>query len=214
MRTSILALVIAAVAPVMAQAQSPTWMTDYAAAQRQASTEQLPLAVVFGQGSNGMQQLGGGTLSTEVNRLLADRYVTCYADTATPEGQTLARAFQMNGNVGLVISDRTGKLQAFFHHGPLSADLLTGYLTKYADPQRAVVTTETNPAQRFSNYPPSGPTESTGGYMSYYPASTGGGAYMAGCSGGSCSVGCSGGRGHRGSCMSGGCGRGRGRGCR
>jgi hypothetical protein len=209
MRTSILALVIAAITPVMAQAQSPSWLTDYAAAQRKATTQQLPLAVVFGQGSNGMEQLGGGSLTPDANRLLADRYVACYVDTTTPEGEQLCQAFRMNGKVGVVISDRTGKLQAFFHEGPLSADRLNTYLTRYADPQRVVVTTETNPQQGFSNYPPSGPVDGHG-YASYYPPA--GGAHYSSCSSGGCSTG--------GQCHSrrgGGCGRSRsgcGRGCR
>src|SRR5438132_2186411 len=121
MRTSILALAIAAVAPCLAQAQSPTWQTNYAAALLKSVQQQKPLAVVFGEGTDGWKQLGGGTFSAEARRSLAEQYVSCYVDTTTPDGKALARQFGLTTPIGLVISDRTGALQAFWHQGPLAA---------------------------------------------------------------------------------------------
>jgi hypothetical protein len=155
LRTSILALALVAAAPVVGFAQSPTWQTDYSAAQKKAADQQRPLAVVFGQGVNGWQQLAGSQ-AADANRTLADKYVCCYVDTATPEGLALARKFELTVSVGVTLSDRTGNLQAFWHEGTLSADVLAGYLAKYADPQRAVTTTDTNPPIRAISYYPSG----------------------------------------------------------
>src|ERR1700722_5985472 len=101
MRTSILALVLTALAPLTAQAQSLNWRTDYAAAQEKAAAQQKPLAIVFGQGEAGWQQLGGGSLSNEASEILAEKYVPCFIDTATADGRALARQFELKGSVGL-----------------------------------------------------------------------------------------------------------------
>lgn len=154
MRTWIVTLALAASIPTAAHAHSPTWQTNYSAAQRQAIAQQKPLAVVFGQGANGWLQLGGGTLSPEAQRQLADDYVCCYIDTTAPAGHALARSFEI-ASIGLVISDRTGAVQAFWHDGRLAADALTGYVSKYADPDRFVSVTDTNaPRSATSYYPP------------------------------------------------------------
>ncbi len=193
MRTSILALVLAAVAPVMAQAQSLTWQKDYAAAQERAAAQQKPLAIVFGQGAGGWQQLGGGSLTNEASDILAEKYVPCFVDTATADGRALARQFELRGTVGMVISDRKANLQAFWHEGPISADMLVTCLNRYADPQRAVTSTETNAAiTRTSNYPPTGALAGNpnvpGAIAGYYYVG-GSGSYCptcSGCVGGSC----------------------------
>jgi hypothetical protein len=164
MRTSILALALASVAPVAAHAQDPAWLTDYAKAYRQAAAEQRPMALVFGKGADGWRQLvGGGSLASEARQTLSKNYVPCYVDTLTPIGQAVAERFGMDGSVGIVLSDRTGGLQAFRHEGTLSADALEAYLTRYADPNRVVATTDTNPpVTPNSYYPPVAPA-------SYYP---------------------------------------------
>lgn len=179
MRTSIFALVLLAVAPVVGFAASPTWQTDYTAAQQKAVAQHKPLAVVFGQGANGWQQIAGGSMTVDANEILGDKYVCCYVDTATPAGQALARKFEVNSPVGIVISDRTGNLQAFWHEGALPADALTGYVTRYADPQRAVTATDTNRTSRTSNYPP-GAGEAGAAYSPTYQGG--------GCANGQCGV--------------------------
>jgi hypothetical protein len=174
MRKIILTLALALVAPVSAQAQNPVWESDYATAQQKAAAAQKPLAVVVGPGANGWQQLGGGSIPDQASRILADRYVTCFVDTSMPSGLALARAFDMDGSVGIVISDRTGKLQAFWHQGPLGADALTSYLARYGDPNRVVTTTDRTPAEpRYSNYPPTA-TYAPGGYAPVMGFSGGG----------------------------------------
>src|SRR5882762_7253463 len=128
MRTSILASVLLFAVPGAGFANSLAWENSYSAAQETAATKQKPLAIVFGQGPDGWGQVGGGELSFDAGRILSDRYVCCYVDTSTPSGQQLARQFDINGSVGLVLSDHTARLQAFWHQGALSADALTGYL--------------------------------------------------------------------------------------
>jgi phosphoribosylformylglycinamidine (FGAM) synthase-like amidotransferase family enzyme len=154
MRTSIIALVLLAATPLVVQAEGLTWQSDYTAAQKKAVAQQKPLAVIFGQGTNGWQQLSGGSLLPEAGRTLDDKYVYCYVDTATPEGQALAKQFALRSSVGLVVSDRTGNLQAFWHDGTMPADALSLCLTRYGDPQRTVTTTDTNlNGSRTSYYP-------------------------------------------------------------
>jgi hypothetical protein len=156
MWTSIFVFALAAVSPVVADAQEPTWQTSYTAAQQKASGQRKPLAIVFGQGAKGWQQVGGGTLTSEATRTLADNYVCCYVDTGTSAGQELAREFELTGPVGLVISDRAARLQAFWHQGSLPADALLTSLTRYADPAHVVTATQSNsPFSSTSYYPPS-----------------------------------------------------------
>ena len=158
MRTSIFAVALVALFPALATAES-LWQTDYTAAQEQAASLQKPLLVVFGPGKDGGSQLiGGGDLPQKANQVLADSYVCCFVDTSTPEGKALARKFDIILPTGLVISDKTGNHMAFWHQGTLAAGVLEGYLARFADPTRPVVTTETNrPASSVSYYPPAQP---------------------------------------------------------
>src|SRR5881392_184564 len=133
MNTSILGL---ALATALA---APTWETSYDAAQQTAVAQKKPLAVFFGPGSNGWTKLTGGDAPTlEVDKLLADKYVCVRVDTTTSEGKKLAQAFAITAGHGVVLSDRAGSLQAFWHQGDLSNQNLVQYLQKYGDPNVAV----------------------------------------------------------------------------
>jgi hypothetical protein len=92
-------------------------------------------------------------LQDEARRLLTNQYVCLYLDTLTPAGGSQARAFQV-GELGIVISDRSGAIQAFRHEGDLSNRALVTYLQRYADPTRVFQTTESNPANHTSSYSP------------------------------------------------------------
>jgi hypothetical protein len=153
-----------ATVPAVGLANAPSWQTDYTAAQERAIAVQKPLAVVFGPGENGWQQIGGGKLPAEAAQMLSDKYVCVFVDTSTPAGKEMATKFEIAGSVGLVISDRTGSKQAFWHQGTLPADTLASYLSRYADPQRPLVTTETNRyGAPISYYPPQGYSPWVGG---------------------------------------------------
>ncbi len=122
----------------------PTWLTDYRTAQQQSASAGKPIAVVLGNGAKGYQTLAQeATLPGTVNQTLASGYICVYLDTTTPEGKKLADAFQMPSGRGLVISDRTGQMQAFRHEGTLPANDLNSYLRRYQDPNRALTRTET-----------------------------------------------------------------------
>jgi hypothetical protein len=133
----------------------PAWLTDYAAARKQARAVQKPLAVFLGSGKAGWERLSKeGKLEKQAKRVLAGEYVCVYLDTAKAGGRDLASAFEIPNGTGLVISDRTGGLQAFSHEGNLANKDLMNYLKRYAEPERVVQATETNPARRSNYYQP------------------------------------------------------------
>jgi len=90
-------------------------------------------------------------LSAECRRHLASHYVCAYVDTSTESGKRLADAFELPGGQGIIISDRTGGVQAFRHEGTLSNADLGAYLERYAG-ERAITTTETADSIRGSSY--------------------------------------------------------------
>ena len=163
MRTSIVALALVALSPALVHGET-LWRTDYTAAQEQAVSVQKALIVVFGQGTKGWQSLAGGRLSETASETVEENYVCCFVDTTTPEGQALAKKFDIV-SVGLVISDRTGNHMAYWHQGTLPADNLSACLTRYADPQRPLVTTETNQTSRSVSYYPPTPGYIQPGYI-------------------------------------------------
>jgi hypothetical protein len=164
MYTSILLFALAPIAPAVDPA--PSWQTDYPAARKIGAAEKKPVAVILAPGRKGWQKLSqDGSLSKEVRRILADKYVCVHIDTTNADGKSLAEDFEMADGLGIVISDRSGKLQAFRHEGDLADDSLVRYLTRYGDPDYVVKSTETNPPPRVSNYyqPAPAPIFSFGG---------------------------------------------------
>lgn len=187
--------------------KAPSWQNDYSSACKQCETDQKPMAVFIGSGKAGWDKLGrDGSLDNEAKKILADKYVCVYVDTSIEEGKKLAQSFEMPNGPGIVISDRTGKLQAFRHEGDLSNKTLVSYLDRFATPDRVVRMTETNSSEsRVSYYGPtsvsSGATMQAAPYnpsmMNYYPTPayqmggyapsfSGGGYYPSFSSGGGC----------------------------
>jgi hypothetical protein len=164
MYTSILVVALSGFAPAADTAVAPSWMTDYTKAGQLSAREHKPLAVFLGSGKDGYLKLSqDGSLSREAKQILAEKYVCLHIDTSTEHGQSLADAFEMPDGLGIVISDRTSKLQAFRHEGDLTEDTLVRYLVRYSDPQLVVRGTDTNPSHetRRSYY---APPEYTGGW--------------------------------------------------
>lgn len=156
MSNSLALLALSGLLPFNTGTEKPAWLADYAAARQIGRATQKPLVVVIGSGQEGWEKMSQeGKLGKEVNRALAGNYVCVYVDTADPWGQRLAAAFAMNQGPGLVISDRSGDVQAFSHQGTLTEANLADRLRRHADPQRVVRQTETNVSQRVSYYPPS-----------------------------------------------------------
>ena len=135
-------------------APSANWESSYGQGQQQAAAQKKPLVVVFGPGANGWTKVVKAEApAQEVTKLLAEKYVCVFVDTNSPHGQKLAQDFGVAGGVGMVISDRNGSSQAFWHEGDLANDRMIHYLAKYADPSVIVSQTETAYTQRTSYYP-------------------------------------------------------------
>ena len=190
MYTSVALVALTSTLVASSHQEGPTWQKDYVQARKLGQTEKKPLAVVFGQGADGCDKVcREGKLSPELQKMLAQNYVCVYIDCSTPAGQKLASDFAVTTGKGLILSDRTGELQAFYHDGDLSTTDMSRWLTQFSDPNVVVRTTTTN-SSRVSMYPPEG--SNLGGYAvpymqgyqggGYYPAYFGGG----GCPGGNC----------------------------
>jgi len=124
--------------------QRPAWLFDYSQAAQQGIARQRPLAVFIGSGDAGWEDISKeGALGKQAKEVLRSHYVCVYLDTNKEEGRRLAKAFSISTGTGLVLSDKTGKLQAFRHDGDLEPSELRAYLNRYADPDRVAVTTET-----------------------------------------------------------------------
>jgi hypothetical protein len=179
MRTSTfgiaLAGLLAASASVLA-AEAPSWVNDYRTARERVSQEQKPLAVIVAPGANWEKVAKDGQFSDEVGQRLRRDFVCLYVDSTTPDGRKLADALELPKGVGVVVSDRTGELQAFRHAGELSSGDLSKALTRAADPELVVRSTATvesqapKPAVRSQSY--------------YAPVAPG--AFCPTCNGGSC----------------------------
>jgi hypothetical protein len=118
---------------------TPAWLDDYQVARARVADVGKPLVVVIGRGEAGWRDVVRDGLDPAVTKVLADKFVCLYADTTTAKGQQLAAALRVRQ--GVVISDRTGKSQAFNASGTVSrSDLMTA-LVRYAD-QPEVTRTE------------------------------------------------------------------------
>ncbi|HMF15781.1 MAG TPA: hypothetical protein VKE98_01180 [Gemmataceae bacterium] len=160
MNTIFLTVVLAAPA---GQDAAPTWHTSYDQAQQQGMTQKKPLAVFFGTGAKGWVSTGSDD-DSEVAQLLRANYICVYANLDTAAGKKLAQDFAITAKSGVVLSDRSGSTQAFWHSGNLPNDRLASYLQKYADPNVAVNGTETISRSRTSFYPSGGSAPSNPSY--------------------------------------------------
>ena len=98
MYTSILLFALAPIAPAVDPA--PSWQTDYPAARKIGAAEKKPVAVILAPGRKGWQKLSqDGSLSKEVRRILADKYVCVHIDTTNADGKSLAEDFEMAGGL-------------------------------------------------------------------------------------------------------------------
>jgi hypothetical protein len=172
MNTSFLTAVLAS-ALLTGQNATPTWQPDYAQARQEAAAQKKPLAVVFGSGANGWTKVVRSEgPSPDVTKLLSDKYCCLYIDMATPAGKKLAASFAITSEVGMVISDRAGMTQAFWHQGDLTNSSMVSCLERYSNPQIAIRGTETT--TRTSFYPTSASEETNWGAVS-------GGSYCPSC---------------------------------
>jgi hypothetical protein len=143
----------------------PSWQTDYSAARKQAASAGKPLAVFFGGGQTGYEKVAREGLNGATRKVLAKDYVCCYVDVTTPAGKQLAKDFEITRGVGVVVSDRSGKSQAFHYDGDLSVGDLRRCLERFGDPNLVVNTTVTDPHAQTSSYSP----QSAPSYSNYPP---------------------------------------------
>lgn len=152
-------------------ANLPAWQLDYRQAKAQAAKEQKPLAVVIGRGSAGWDGVLAGTLSDAAAQTLRNSYICVYVDAATESGKKLASEFSAASAPTLVISDKTGEIQAYRHSGAVEAARFETVLTRYADPNMVVTTTEQGNAPQAKPAAPAAPAPV---YVqpTYYPATS------------------------------------------
>ncbi|MCI0681509.1 MAG: hypothetical protein L0Y71_05350 [Gemmataceae bacterium] len=125
---------------------APAWQTNYSAALEAGQRQNRPVAVFVGAGP-----AGRASLVAETQRLLATRYVCVYLDRGLAANQRLVRDLGITAT-GLVISDRTGSVQAFHHDGTLAESELSQQLRRFANPNLVVETTISNRSTRTSFY--------------------------------------------------------------
>lgn len=153
---SLLALAGLLVIPAPAPTAKLVWWRDYQIAQAKGVEVNKPLALVVGSGPGGYEGLTQeGQLSDSVRKALAENYVCVYLDTKTPSHLELIKQLEVTKGQGLIISDRSGALQAFHHDGQLSEKELSKQLQHFANPKVEVTTTVSNATTRFSYYPTS-----------------------------------------------------------
>ena len=119
---------------------TPTWLDDYQVARARVADAGKPMVVVISSGQAGWQDVVRDRgFDPAVTKLLADKFVCLYADTTTAKGRLLANALQVRQ--GVVISDKSGRSQAFSASGTVSRTDLMSALVRYSD-DREVIRTE------------------------------------------------------------------------
>jgi hypothetical protein len=111
---------------------TPTWLDDYTSARTKVTVAGKPMAVFVGAGKEGHAAAIRDGFDPAVSKLLAEKFVCLYVDSATAKGKVLAQAFQV-GDRGVVLSDRTGLTQAYSATGTISRAELSKALVAYAD---------------------------------------------------------------------------------
>ena len=122
---------------------TPSWSDGYPSAREAVVSAHKPMAVFFGKGSAGWEKvLKDGSFDPSINQMLASKYVCLYVDVTTWDGYNLAKTFEVAGK-GLVISDASGKKQAFNLTGELTKAELKQKLEVYAKADAKLRETET-----------------------------------------------------------------------
>lgn len=137
-----------------ASSNLPTWQPDYRQAMEISARDHKPVVVVLGSGPASWEKLVVGEISPETASALRANFVCVYVDVKTAEGKKLAQDFEMTTNPGLVMSDRTGQVQAYRHGGTMDEAELHRTVAKLSDPNFVPRTTEANAAAAFQTPAP------------------------------------------------------------
>lgn len=124
MKTALTALLVVM---VPASVMAGEWKTDYAAALKEAKSQDKPLLVYFTNGNADADAKFAG-LSKET-----DRFVMLKADKSTPEGEKLFSLFKMNGDRGVVVIERDQAWQFCRFERDLSTSELQHVLAQTAE---------------------------------------------------------------------------------
>jgi hypothetical protein len=129
--TSTLWVALAAAFASHAPTLSPAWHSDYREARDLGEREHKPLVVVIGSSNTPWANLSKVAEQDEsINRTLLSSYVCLFVDVDTANGDRLAKFFEMKQ--GLVISDKSGEMQAYRQAGELPANQVARALTDHA----------------------------------------------------------------------------------
>lgn len=119
MYTAIMGVALAATF-ASADTITPAWQNDYRQARELGEREHKPVVVVIGSGKTPWANLSKvAEQDGTINQTLKANYVCLFVDVDNAEGQKLAKFFGMNQ--GLVISDKTGEVQAYRQAGEQTA---------------------------------------------------------------------------------------------
>lgn len=157
MYTSVALLALAGFFDAAAAQPGVSWLTDYSQAMKRGKEEGKALAVFLGSGQTGYQQLvKEGQLGDAAAKVLKASYLPVYLDVSTPAGQKVAKDLGITQGKGLVISDHSCQIQAFWHDGSLAQQDLVQSLKRFSDPSvpvRGTLTAATaDSANRTSYY--------------------------------------------------------------
>lgn len=124
---SLLPVLVTLLAPMSVMAAH--WETDYKAALEVAKKENKPIFVHF---ANLESSIACKSKFDQVGNV-ADQFVLLRADRATDEGSELFRLFEIDGQDGCVVVDKTQQWQFCRFEQKLSADEISTVMTKTAD---------------------------------------------------------------------------------
>ena len=148
---AILALAGFLVTPSPTPKPDLVWWRDYQVAQERGAKEGKPLAVFVGAGQGGYHALAQeGELNDTIKQVLAEKYVCVYLDTGSASQAKLIKSLAVTQGRGLVLSDRSGYIQAYHHDGGMAEAELATQLQHFADPDVEVTTTVSNADERIS----------------------------------------------------------------
>ena len=127
-------IIVLALVGAPGDVSAPSWQS-YSQASQMVLTEKKPMAVFLGAGQKGWEQVAG-SLGSEAEKVLAASYICTYVDTSTPAGEKLAQAFALKNGIGVVLSDRKGEVQVYWHEGNLPQPDLVRQLVRHSTSTR------------------------------------------------------------------------------
>ena len=112
---------------------APSWNRDYGEALTRAGATKKPVAVFIASGKEGWKSVTTeGELGLEARRLLASHYICVYVDSAQAAQKGLVQSFDAGQQPLVVLSNHSGRYQAYRHSGKLANAGLAQALERHA----------------------------------------------------------------------------------